>query len=264
VASQRSSKNSDVPAGERVEFASRRGAMLVGDLYRCGEGAPALLLCHGMESTRGGTKQTAMVSRLVPQGYTVLTFDFSYVGESEGDFADMTLSGEVSDALGAVDFIKEFAPSSCVLVGSSFGGAVALLAAAQLGESIDAVATIAAVADTALFTRGLSPRHIAEWRANGRRRWHGGQMNVGFLEDVENIDILAAVATLDCPLLLLHGLADEVVPPEHASAIAAAAQGEVKLEMVPGVGHRFEEPGALQTLLSSLESWLARTCGGEA
>ena len=73
--------------GERVEFASRRGNILVGDLHRTGDRCgPTLMLCHGMESTRGGRKQTAIVERFVPAGYSVLRFDFTYVGESEGSF----------------------------------------------------------------------------------------------------------------------------------------------------------------------------------
>jgi len=244
-------------AGERVEFASRRGGLLVGDLHRDGQSiGPMLLLCHGMESTRQGTKQQALVERLLPLGISVFRFDFSYVGESEGRFEDLTVSGEVEDALGAIDFVQDFAPSALVLVGSSLGGTVALLAAARTPERVQAIATIAAVADAALFTAELAPEDVARWRREGRRRWREGYMNVGFLDDVERIDILAAVATLHQPLLVLHGESDPVVPVEHALAIAAAAAGDVTLATFPGVGHRFEEPGALPALLDRIEAWL--------
>ena len=75
---------------------------------------------------------------------------------------------------------------------------------------------------------------------------------------MQRIDIPLAVATLTQPLLVMHGEADTVVPPEHAGVLAAAAAGEVTLAMFPGVGHRFEEPGALDGLLASLESWVLR------
>jgi putative redox protein len=243
--------------GERIEFPGRRGNVLVGDLHRPGDAvSPALVLCHGMESTRGGTKQTAIVERFVPRGWTVLRFDFSFVGDSGGRFEDLTISGEVDDALGALDFLAEYSPSRCVLVGSSLGGAVALLAAAQAPERIDAVATIAAVADTALFTRGLSERDLARWRSEGKRRWRDGYMRVGFLDDLLRLDILAAVRSIRKPLLVMHGTADDVVPFDHAERIAAAAGGEVRLEAFPGVGHRFEEPRSLERLLATLEEWL--------
>ena len=203
--------------GERVEFPSRRGNLLVGDLHRPGSVCgPTLVLCHGMESTRGGTKQTAMVERFVPKGFTVLRFDFSYVGESDGKFEDLTISGEVDDVLGALDFLSDFQVSHRVLVGSSLGGAVALLVAADAASEVAAVATIAAVADTALFTDELSDSELAEWRRTGVRRWRDGAMKASFLEDLGRVDILGAVARIDKPLLVLHGEADDVVPSDHA------------------------------------------------
>lgn len=246
---------------ERVEFASRRGNLLVGDLQRASpELGPTLVLCHGMESTRHGTKQQAMADRFLPQGYSLLRFDFSYVGESEGRFEDLTLGGEVEDALGALDFLQDFAPAKTVLVGSSLGGAVALLTAARAPERVHAIATIAAVGDTRLFVQDLSTEEIEAWRRTGRRRWREGFLRSSFLADAERTDISAAVASLSQPLLLLHGEADPVVPPEHARLIAQAKGRDVELAMFPGVGHRFEEPGALDAMLDRLEIWLRRVC----
>jgi putative redox protein len=258
VSPQRGAKNRPDPLrGERVEFPGRRGNLLVGDLHRVSDSpAPALVLCHGMESTRGGTKQIAIVERFVPQGWTVLRFDFSYVGESEGRFEDMTISGEVDDALGALDFLGEFSPTTSVLVGSSLGGAVALLAAAQAPGKVDGVATIAAVADAAIFTESLSADDMARWKREGRRRWRDGWMRSTFLEDLKQIDVLAAVRKIGKPLLVMHGDADDVVPFQHAERIAAAAAGDVRLEAFPGVSHRFEEPGALAQLLDVLDAWI--------
>ncbi len=259
---QRRERFADPLVGERVEFASRRGNILVGDLHRASDASrPALVLCHGMESTRAGTKQRAIVERFVPRGWNVLRFDFSYVGESAGRFEDLTISGEVDDTLGALDFLDELAPARRVLVGSSLGGAVALLAAARAGRRIDAVATIAAVADTRLFTDGMTEQQIDDWRRRGRRRWRDGWMNATFLEDIERIDILASVARIGCPLLVMHGDADTVVPIAHAERIAAAATAPVRLERFAGVGHRFEEAGALERLLDVLDDWLTSTFG---
>lgn len=256
---QRQARWRDPLRGERVEFPGRRGNLLVGDLHRRGDDCSrALVLCHGMESSRGGTKQTAIVERFVPKGYTVLRFDFSFVGESDGRFEDLTVSGEVDDALGALDFLAEFAPSSCILVGSSLGGAVALLAARHAAETVHGVATIAAVADTRLFTATLTPREIEEWHRSGRRRWRDSFLKATFVEDLEKIDIEAAVRSLDVPLLVMHGQADRVVPCEHAHRIARAAKTAVELRTFPGIGHRFSEPSELDALLDTLEEWLGR------
>lgn len=259
MADSRREETMDIRA-ERVEFPSRRGNLLVGDLHRSGDiGGPLLLLCHGMESTRGGTKQQAIVERFVPMGFTVLRFDFSYVGESEGGFSDMTVSGEVDDVLGALDFIGDFGSSLVVLVGSSLGGAVALLAAAHAATSVDAVATIAAVGDASLFTDRLSAADVRAWRSTDRRDWGDGRyLRASFLDDVERLDIAGALSRVVQPLLLMHGESDDVVPPSHATLIASASAGETRVVTFPGVGHRFEEPGALDALLDTLEEWLKK------
>lgn len=244
-------------SSERVEFPSRRGNRLVGDLHRAGsELGPVLLLCHGMESTRGGTKQTAIVERFVPLGFSVLRFDFSFVGDSEGDFEDMTISGEVEDALGALDFLDGLRPGPVTIVGSSLGGAVSLLAASRASDRVAAVATIAAVTDTALFAAGMSDEEIARWRETGKRAWGTSYLRSGFLDDAERLDIPVAVAGLDKPMLVMHGDSDPVVPPAHGDLLARVAGDRARLVSFPGVGHRFEEPGALDGLLDALEAFV--------
>lgn len=253
-------------SAERVEFPSRRGNLLVGDLHRADSAAgPVLLLCHGMESTRGGTKQQAIVDRFVPKGFTVLRFDFSYVGDSEGSFEDLTLSGEVDDTLGALDFLSEFGSREIILIGSSLGGAVALLTAAQASSAVGAVATIAAVGDSRLFTDRLTEAEADLWRRTDRRDWgDGNYLRASFLEDVERLDIAETLSRVTQPLLLMHGESDDVVPPSHATLIESAAAGESEVVTFPGVGHRFEESGALDALLETLETWLARVAKVDA
>jgi pimeloyl-ACP methyl ester carboxylesterase len=247
----------DVSRSERVEFPSRGGKLLVGDLHRAGDGdGPWLLLCHGMESTRGGTKQEAMCARFVPRGFSVLRFDFRYVGESEGEFEDLTVSGEVDDALGALDFAAGFRPREITLVGSSLGGLVALLVAAAAPHQVRRLVTIAAVADERLFLEGLSPEALERWRREGRRPYGSGWLKSSFLEDVCSLDTAEALGRLELPILALHGEADSVVPVAHAGIIGRLARGPVTVKTFPGVDHRFEEPGALDGLLEAMEHWL--------
>jgi pimeloyl-ACP methyl ester carboxylesterase len=253
-------EHAPVVSCERVEFPSRRGNLLVGDIHRVGPGSSRwLVLCHGMESTRGGTKQSAIAQRFAPAGYNVLRFDFSFVGDSEGEYEDLTVSAEVDDALGALDFMHEFGASECTLIGSSLGGLVALLAASAAPHLVSRVAVIAAVAESHLFTDGLSEKAVAEWRSRGRRRVGSGFLKPGFLDDVLKIDAPKAMSSLAVPVLVMHGDADDVVPFAHAGIIRRSVAGPCKVERFAGVGHRFEEPGALDRLLDVLGRWLART-----
>lgn len=245
-------------SNERIEFPSRRGRLIVGDISRQGAGSGRwLVLCHGMESSRGGTKQTAIVERFASAGYNVLRFDFSFVGDSEGEYEDLTISAEVDDALGALDFMHEFGASECTLIGSSLGGLVALLAAAQAPHLVSRVAVIAAVADARIFTEGLTDKVIAEWRKRGRRRVGSAFLKPGFLDDVLRIDAPKTMQSLTMPVLVMHGELDDVVPISHADLICQSVAGPCTVERFAGVGHRFEEPGALDRLLDVLAQWLA-------
>src|SRR5258705_8205485 len=112
---------------ERVRFPSRRGNQLVGIVHRAASATPTrggVILCHGMESTKEGTKHKLLGERLSLRGFDVLRFDFSYVGESEGEFEDLSFSGEVEDLAGAWAFFGEAVTGPIGILGSSMGGTV--------------------------------------------------------------------------------------------------------------------------------------------
>lgn len=198
-----------------------------------------------------------MCQRFVPAGYSVLRFDFSYVGESDGAFEDMTVSGEVDDALGALDFATDFEPREIIVVGSSLGGLVSLLVAAAAPHLVRRLVTIAAVADESLFLKGLSQESLASWRSEGSRPYGNGSLRSSFLTDIETLKVSKRLGKLDLPILALHGEADSVVPCAHAELIRTLTKGDVTLRTFPGVDHRFEEPGALTGLLDAMDEWLS-------
>ena len=132
-----------------------------------------------------------------------------------------------------------------------------MLAAAQAPNLVSGIALVAPVADSRIFTEGLSEKAIAEWRTRGRRRVGNGFLKPAFLDDVLRIDAQRAMESLAMPILVMHGSADDVVPPSHAERICRSVAGPCELETFDGVGHRFEEPGALDRLLTVLARWLA-------
>jgi len=207
---------------ERVEFRSRRGVGLVG-FWHEGRNDRAVILCHGMESSKDGTKAVRLATQFAAAGSGVLRFDFSYVGESEGEFADLTVSGEVDDLAGAWALVRDRVSGPVGIIGSSLGGAVALLFAAEQPE-VAAVATIAAVAYPGRFADDLTDEERERWRRDGIYDWEGMRLRSSFLDDVENLELLAAVGRIRCPLFITHGTADTVVPCSDADQIADSAQ----------------------------------------
>jgi dipeptidyl aminopeptidase/acylaminoacyl peptidase len=247
-------------AEERVVFRSRRGNRLVGVVHAPAidvETRPGVILCHGMESTKDGIKHLRLGERLSSAGLTVLRFDFSYVGESEGDFADLTFRGEVEDLGGAWDFLRSRVPGPVGLLGSSMGGTVALLFAADEPE-VRALATIAAVAHPERILIELRPAEIERWRKEGMLSLGGVKLRSTFLDDVRTLDVVAACRRIRCPTFVVHGSADRVVPCSDAEEIAAALGGERRLKIYPDADHRFSRPADLEAMLADCSAWLER------
>ena len=151
-----------------VDLRSRGGGRLAGLLHLPEEvaalaGRPAVVLCHGMESTKEGVKHQALAARLAARGYGCLRFDFSYVGESEGSFEDLTISGEVDDLTGACDHLWAEGVGEIGVIGSSLGGTVAVLFAAA-EPRVRALVTIAAVARPLGLVERMPPEVVDAWR----------------------------------------------------------------------------------------------------
>ncbi len=252
---------------ERVAFPSARGVRLAGLLHvPVGSGGgratslagrPTVVLCHGMESTKEGTKHQALAARLTALGYACLRFDFSYVGESEGRFEDLTISGEVADLEGACGFVRDCGAGPLALVGSSLGGTVALLYAAG-DHDVRALVTIAAVSRPLGIVERLGPARIARWRETGWREEATGRLRRDFLDDLDRHDVLGAAAALGAATLVTHGDADDVVPVADAYALHAALRDPKALAVTPGCDHRYSDPAHLAALLDATVEWIVR------
>lgn len=239
---------------ERVQFMSRRSVQLVGCWHPAG-GRRAVILCHGLESSKEGDKSVALAAALQVIGCDVLRFDFSYVGESGGRFEDLTVSGEVDDLAGAWEFARGRIAGPIGIVGSSLGGTVALLFAAEQAR-VAALATIAAVATPGAMARRLPEAERDRWRRDGFYDLHGTRVGAAFLEDVLRLDVPAALHGVSCPLFLAHGTADEVVPRAAAEIIAASVAGVATVREYAGVDHRFSDPSARATMLAEIVSFI--------
>ncbi len=241
---------------EPVTMTSRRGLRLAGLLHLpagrdAPAGAPAVVLCHGMESTKEGTKHQALAARLTALGYVCLRFDFSYVGESEGRFEDLTITGEVEDLGGAVDYLTARGVETFGVIGSSLGGTVAVLFAG--GEPrVRALVTIAAVALPLGIVQRMDPAAVAAWRRTGVR----DRLRSTFLDDLERVDVLAAARALTAATLVTHGDADQVVPVGDASALFAALPAPKALAITPACDHRYSDPAHLDALIDRIVDWM--------
>ncbi len=247
---------------EKVVFRNSLGQRMFGCLHGGAAGAGlgrTVILCHGMMSSKEGTKQRAFAQAFEESGFSVLRFDFSFCGESEGRFEEITFTQEVDDLRCAVRWVRERGARSIGLLGSSMGGAVAILYASGDPE-VAALVTLAAVATPARLADRMDDlkRKTRAWKEEGYLLGAEGEPGEQFTEDARRQDVLGAARGLSAPLLVLHGGADEVVCVEDAYAIHASAGSPKALKILPDVDHRFTKPGALEEALDLARAWFQK------
>jgi len=198
-------------------------------------------------------------------GIASLRFDFRGSGESEGEFRDMTVETEVSDALRAVEEVcglGEVDPERVGILGLSLGGFVAACASG-FEERIRSTVLWSAVADLAgTIGRRLDEEARHRLQSEGYLDIGGHALGRGFLERMKALDPLELIAKGSQPVLIVHGSADESVPVGHADLYEKAARSDrrrVEKFIVPEADHTYASLAHEQTVIERTVAWFAET-----
>ncbi|SFP89878.1 alpha/beta fold hydrolase [Sphingomonas rubra] len=220
---------------------------------------PTLVFLPGYASDMTGTKALALEAWAKSAGRAFLRFDYAGCGRSEGAFADQTLAGWRDDVLAMLD---QVATGPAVLVGSSMGGWLMLLAAKARPMQVVGLVGIAAAPDFTDwgFTQDEKMyllRHGRLERTNPygpaptlytRAFWSSGEAN----------RLLFGPVAFDGPVRLLHGDADSDVPWRHSLQLAGLlTSSDVTTMLVKGGDHRLSRRGDLALLVRAVEDVLA-------
>lgn len=194
------------------------------------------------------------------QGIAVLRFDFTGLGESEGDFADTNFSSNIDDLIVASDFLAEHYESPRILVGHSLGGAAVLQAAHHI-DSVQAVSTIAAPYDPEHVTRHLEDA-VEDIQAKGEARitLAGRTFTIRkqFLDDLAATRMEETIRTLDRPLLIFHSPVDQTVGVDNAGRIFQAAKHPKSFMSLDDANHLLTDRGDAEHVGIVLGAWAGK------
>jgi pimeloyl-ACP methyl ester carboxylesterase len=242
-----------------IEFLERRGLRVAYRMRREGSG-PTLVFLPGYMSDMEGTKALALDSWAEAQGRSMLRFDYGGCGASEGGFEGQTLDGWRDDALAMIDALTE---GPLILVGSSMGGWLMLLAALARPERVKALVGIAAAPDFTAW--GFTPEQKRAIRDQGRLvepSPYGDRPNVTsrvFWESGEALRLLEAPVDIFCPVRLLHGLADADVPWRLSlSLMERLRSADVQAELIKDGDHRLSREGDIVRLIATVAVLMER------
>jgi len=218
--------------------------------------SPALVFLPGYMSDMTGSKATALADWAAANGRCCLLLDYSGCGASDGSFADGSLSRWTEEVLALVE---AHVTGQVVLVGSSMGGWLMLLAGLALGSRLAGLVGIAAAPD---FTDwGYSAEEKARLLAGEpvlQDNPYGPEptpTHAAFWQNGQRNRMLKGRVTLACPVRLLHGLEDAEVPFATALRLASALDStDVQVTLAKGGDHRLSRPEDIALLLRTAAS----------
>jgi pimeloyl-ACP methyl ester carboxylesterase len=236
--------------GETIAYLARGGK------------SPGVVWLGGFKSDMTGTKAQAMDAWAEREGRAFVRFDYFGHGQSSGNFREGSISRWRADALAVLD---QLTVGPQILVGSSMGGWIALLAALARPERVAGMLLIAPAADftEAIMWSRLPGEIQREIMEKGEWLWpssHDAEpypITRKLIEDGRKNLILDGPIALDFPVRILQGMMDPDVPWMHAVKTVERIEGDVTLTLIKNGDHRLSEPEDLARMTRALEDLLA-------
>ena len=244
-------------ATDRKSLARPDGATIA--YHRLPGAAPGIVFLGGFRSDMTGTKALFLEEYCRRRGQAYLRFDYFGHGASSGDVALGTIGRWRDDAVAVIDSLTE---GPQILVGSSMGGWIMLLAALARPERVAALVGIAAAPDFTeeLLWPRLSPEQRRAIEEQGAVTLPSDYDPAGYLytraliEDGRRHLLLGGPIPLDMPVRLLHGLADASVPWRLSLRLAKRLTSrDVAVTLVKGGDHRLSSEPDLARLAQTLD-----------
>jgi pimeloyl-ACP methyl ester carboxylesterase len=230
--------------------------------HRLAGAAPGIVFLGGFRSDMTGTKALYLQDYCRRRGQAYLRFDYFGHGASSGDVALGTIGRWAEDAIAAVDSLTT---GRQILIGSSMGGWIMLLAALARPSRIHALVGIAAAPDFTedLLWPRLDPAQRQELRATGSVTLPsqydpaGYTYRLGLFEDGKRHLVTRDAIELDCPVRLLHGMRDTSVPWRTSLALAECLSSrDVVVSLIKDGDHRLSSVADLARLGCTLDELL--------
>lgn len=253
-------------ARDKVSFQNADGVTLSGILERPeGPVAAWALFAHCFTCSKNTLAASRLGEGLAERGFGVLRFDFTGLGQSDGDFADTGFTTNVQDLKAAVAWMEAQGMPVQLMIGHSLGGAAAVVAASELSE-IRAVVTLGAPADAEHVVHQFD-QHIPEIEAKGAAQVDiaGRPFVVGeaFLESVRGAKVKEAAAKLKRPLLVMHAPRDEIVSIDNATGLFVAAKHPKSFVSLDQAGHMLSNRADTDYVAEVILAWARRYLGAQ-
>lgn len=229
-------------------------------------GLPAVLLCHGFMGNKTGLHRLFVKAArfLALAGYVVLRFDFSGCGDSDGNHEDVTINGQITETLAALEYLRSqpfVKKDETYLIGLSMGAAVASLAA-ERADGLRGLALWAPVANMYKDIKGIVGDGLfGEIEANGQVDYLGFGLRSEFLQSLRVNQPLTAAGNFQNPALIIHGTGDDEIPCTNAGLYKKFRDESsrlTKVHYIPDADHTFSAQKWEHEVFSVTLDWLRK------
>lgn len=245
----------------KADFRNKQGEILSG-LLEMPESTPQhfAIFAHCFTCSKNIAAASRITRALAGQGVATLRFDFTGLGNSDGDFANTNFSSNVQDLIAAAEFLEENYRAPSILVGHSLGGA-AVLAAGKAIESANAIVTIGAPA-TAEHVKHLFADSEEVIKANEEAQVDlgGRSFNIKrqFLDDIDKYNTTQHIGSLKKALLVCHSPIDTIVSIDEAAKIYTAARHPKSFLSLDKADHLLSSANDAQYVANAIGAWVGR------
>jgi len=250
---------------KNIRFSTKSGDTLAGVLHVPDAGAPRAwaVFAHCFTCTKNIKAAVNIAEALRLEGIAVLRFDFTGLGQSEGEFSDTHFSSNVQDLVDAAGFLASEHDAPSILVGHSLGGTACLAAAARL-DSVKAVATLGSPAD-AEHILGLLQEDIETIEEQGEAtvKLAGRPFTIArdFVDDVRRQRVRDGIHSLRKALLVMHSPLDEIVSIDEATRIYTSALHPKSFVSLDDADHLLSKERDSRYAGQLLAAWASRYIG---
>lgn len=247
---------------KKVTFTNRNGYTLSAkiDLPLSHPPYPFALFAHVFTGNKNLIAAKYISRALTQNGIGVMRFDFTGLGESEGDFSNTNFSSNVDDLIAASDYLAEHYTAPCILIGQSLGGSAALFASSKL-NNIKAVVTIGSPSYPEHVTH-LLKNSVEEIEEKGCATVNVGgrdfEIKKQFLDDLRSHNHIDTISNLRKGLLVMHSPQDTVVGIDNAANIYQLAHHPKSFVTLDGADHMLSDKRDALYAGQVISSWVTR------
>lgn len=223
----------------------------------------AVILCHGFLSDKQSRTNRRLTELLISEGLATLRFDWYGMGELQEHFSHLTLQRCFNQLDAIVAYLTDRGFTSLGLIGSSFGGFMAILAASRF-PLLKAVGLKCPVVDFSECLRlEFGEAGMAAWKKNNLipnilQEQTFMPLHYQFFEECQQYDGYREASHMTAPTRVVHGGKDDLIPSHQIDRLMKTLPGQKDLRLLPEADHQFGRPEDFRIMTMLLTQWMTQ------